>query len=105
MASREIRCPGVLRYRKNLIAPLFAPVGVKAAVNPAVEAGEGFQAPGVEERQELHHDYAGNVARGIDPVIVLLRLRLISIAFVAFRSCRFWCETGAAVSSISLDFP
>ena len=28
-------------------------------------------------------------------LLILLRFRWISIAFVAFRSGRFWCETGA----------
>jgi hypothetical protein len=31
--------------------------------------------------------------------LILLDFRLISIAFVAFRSRRFWCETGAALAT------
>src|SRR6202023_3176848 len=42
---------------------------IEAGIDAALEARERFQALAVRERQHLHQDHAGDVARGIDPVL------------------------------------
>src|SRR6478609_11614210 len=42
---------------------------IEPGIDAALEAREGFQAVLVHERQQLHQDHAGDVARGVDPEI------------------------------------
>src|SRR5713101_2783112 len=41
--------------------------GIEPGIDAALETCERFQALLVHERQQLHQDYAGDVARGVDP--------------------------------------
>src|SRR4029077_6663899 len=43
--------------------------GIQPGINPALEARKSFQRLGVDERQQLHQDHAGDVARRVDPEI------------------------------------
>ena len=45
------------------------PPRVEPGIDPALEARERLQAFRVRERQELHQDHAGDVARRVDPEI------------------------------------
>src|SRR5258705_8086029 len=55
--------------RKQPPSRRFLAGGVEPGIDAALEAREGFQAMLVHERQQLHQDYAGDVARGVDPEI------------------------------------
>src|ERR1700761_4127370 len=51
------------------------PRRIESGIDAALEACEGFQALLVHEREQLHHDHAGDVACGVDPVISVGKAR------------------------------
>jgi len=47
----------------------LAAAGIEAGIDAALEARKRFQTLLVDERQQLHQDHAGDVARRIDPEV------------------------------------
>src|SRR5439155_27042543 len=47
----------------------LAAVGIQPGINPALKPRKSFQALRIGERQQLHQDHAGDVARRVDPEI------------------------------------